>query len=203
MKKIRKNKKLIIVSILIIIIGLSIIGFHFLNDINQSIIEDNAIEDFFKKRSDNLSSNKSSKKSNKSFNKIKYDAIIEIPKINLKKGFFNINSIYNNVNYGIEIIKDSIMPNESNSNLILASHSGNSRASYFNNINKLALNDHIYIYYDNIKYTYKIINIYSIEKNGYLNINNDKNNTLTLITCKKRTNKQLIIIGILIDTMIY
>ena len=39
-----------------------------------------------------------------------YIGILEIPKINLKRGFLDLNSKYNNVNYNITVIKGSTFP---------------------------------------------------------------------------------------------
>lgn len=115
--------------------------------------------------------------------KYNYYMVIEIPKIKLKKGLYNKNSKYNSINYGIEILKESEMPNIENSNLILASHSGNSSISFFKNLKQLNIGDEVYIYYNNIKYKYKINDYYSKTKDGTININNSIDNTIYLITC--------------------
>ncbi len=127
--------------------------------------------------------------------KYQYIAVLKIPKINLEKGLVDINSKYNNVKYNIEIIKGSSMPNIDKGNLILASHSGNSKISYFKNLNKLKINDDVIIKYQGNDYIYKVKNIYEIEKTGKASIlKNNEKKTLTLITCKHNTNKQIVII---------
>ncbi len=119
-----------------------------------------------------------------------YIGYIDIPKINLKKGLVAINSKYNTVNKNIEIIKSSNMPNVENGNLILAGHSGTGYLAFFKDLYKLNKNDNIKIIFDNIIYTYKITNIYDVEKNGKINIYKSKDKTtLTLITCTKNNNK--------------
>ena len=55
------------------------------------------------------------------------DPILEIPKINLKQEFYPNNPEKNNVDKGLQVIETSKMPNIKGSNLIIASHSGNSR----------------------------------------------------------------------------
>ena len=57
----------------------------------------------------------------KNVDKINYIATIKIPKINLEKGLVEPSSDLNNIKYGIQILKDSSMPNKEKSNLILAS----------------------------------------------------------------------------------
>ena len=50
------------------------------------------------------------------------------------------------------------------------------------------------------EYIYKMVNSYEIEKNGYAHIlRNAEKTTLTLITCKHNTNKQLIVICELVE----
>ena len=115
-----------------------------------------------------------------------YIGTLEIPKINLNKGFTAIDSPYNTVNKNIEVVKDSNYPDVSKSNFILAAHSGNSYLAYFKNLYQLTLGDKAYINYKNHRYTYKIVNIYQQEKTGKIAIYRDLNkNTLTLITCTK------------------
>lgn len=115
-----------------------------------------------------------------------YIGILEIPKINLKKGFVDPNSIHNNVDENITIINTSTFPNVEKGNFILAAHSGTGYISYFKNLYQLTINDYAYIYYQNIKYTYKIVNIYKEPKIGKIPIYRDFNETtLTLITCTK------------------
>ncbi len=115
-----------------------------------------------------------------------YIGVLEIPKINIKRGFLNIKDKENNVNKNLQVIKGSDMPNVKNGNLIIAAHSGNSYISYFKNLHKLSNDDVAYVYFNNIKYTYKVAGKYDAEKNGKVTIHRDnKKNTLTLITCSQ------------------
>ena len=203
MVKRKKKVKYLIFGFSLIILSLSIVIYKHYSNYYENKLEENKIEIFFE----------NSKKENKNndvitINNFKsnehYIAIIEIPKISLKKGLYTINSKLNDVNKNIQILKESTMPNEENSNLILASHSGSSRKSYFKNINKLENKDLIYIYYNNIIYTYKVVDKYEIEKTGYAVIKENTNKkVLTLITCKINTNKQIVIVSELIDEKSY
>lgn len=127
--------------------------------------------------------------------KDKYVGILEIKKIKLKRGFYSIDSNNNNVDKNIMVISSSDMPDVKLGNLILASHSGNSNISYFKNLDKLEIGDIASIYYLKNKYDYKLVNYYEVVKTGVVQIikNNDVN-CLTLITCKKNMNKQLVFI---------
>lgn len=115
-----------------------------------------------------------------------YIGVLEIPKINIKRGFLNIKDKGNNVNKNLQVINGSDMPNVKNGNLIIAAHSGNSYISYFKNLYKLSNEDVAYVYFNNIKYTYKVVGKYDAEKSGKVTIHRDnKKNTLTLITCSQ------------------
>lgn len=130
-----------------------------------------------------------------------YDGIIEIPQINLIKGFYTIDDKRNNINENVTVHKSSTYPNIEKSNLILMAHSGIGEKAYFNDLIKLNNDTLIKIHYHNIKYTYKIANKYEIEKNGKALIKRNKDKkTLTLITCsQKDKTKQLVYISYLID----
>lgn len=118
-----------------------------------------------------------------------YIGILEIPKINLKRGFLDLNSRYNNVDYNITVINGSTFPDTTNNNLILAAHSGNCNYCFFDKLYKLSKGDNAYLYYKNIKHTYKIVNIYEVEKDGTVAISRDHTkNCLTLITCTRNSN---------------
>lgn len=115
-----------------------------------------------------------------------YVGYLSIPKINLKKGFTEINNKYNNVNRNIEIIKPSKYPDVSKGNLIIAGHSGSSSVSFFKDLYKLKLEDEVFITYNGNEYKYKIKNIYTDLKDGDVVIRRNKDiTTLTLITCTK------------------
>ena len=133
----------------------------------------------------------SNNKEEKEETKIPYVASIEIPKISLKHGLAAMDSKYNSVNYGIEIIKGSSYPNVVSGNLILASHSGTSYRSIFKNLYKLKIGDKCTVTYKNKTYKYVITNIYNQPKIGKVTIDRDyTKNTLTLITCTKNSDTQ-------------
>lgn len=115
-----------------------------------------------------------------------YLGVIDIPKINLYKGFYNKNSNLNNVKFNLYVLPESIYPDIDKGNLIIAGHSGNYNNSYFANLYKLDNGDTITIHYNNSKYVYEIVNIYYEKKTGSVRIFRDKEKTtLTLITCTK------------------
>lgn len=117
---------------------------------------------------------------------IKYLAFLEIPKINLNQGILPKTSYYNNVNYHVQILDISDLPDVINGNMVLAAHSGSSNIAYFKNLYKLTKDDKAYIIYNNKKYSYQVVNIYNQVKKGSLNIYRDlTKTTLTLITCTK------------------
>ena len=125
-----------------------------------------------------------------------YIGTVSIPKINLKKGFLDLSSRYNNINYNVTVINGSTFPDEENSNLILAAHSGNCYYCYFDNLYLLNVGDVAYINYKGIDYKYVIVKIYEVEKNGTVTIyRNHNKKVLTLITCTRNvSNKQTVYI---------
>ena len=126
-----------------------------------------------------------------------YLAVIEIPKISLRRYLYDVNSKQNDVDKNIEVLKNSDMPSVKGGNLILAGHNGNTSVGHFKNLHKLVINDEIIIYYNNIKYVYKVSKIYDVLKTGTVAIKRDKSqNTVTLITCLGN-DRQLVVIGYL------
>ena len=94
------------------------------------------------------------------------------------------------------------MPDVEKGNVILAGHSGNSSISYFRKLHKLQNDDMVSIVYNNKEYKYKMVNSYEIEKTGYAHIvRNAEKSTLTLITCKSNSNKQIVIICELVEVL--
>lgn len=206
MLKKRKINKTLVVGWLIVLCGIGIGIIPFFNNQKEIIIEENKIEEFFDEElvektivNESATSTKEEDTS-KNNQTINYSMVLEIPKINLKKGLYDKKSKYNSVEYNIQILKESDMPNVVNGNLILASHRGNSSVSYFNNLYKLSNGNQVYVYYNNVKYIYEITNMYEVEKTGTITIHRDRDETvIVLITCKKNENKQLVFIGNLVD----
>lgn len=123
---------------------------------------------------------------------------INIPKINLFKNIYEVNSYLNQVDKNVTILPESKLEQKE---IILAAHSGSNSNAYFNNISLLNKNDLIYITMKNNTYVYGVTNIYYINKTGYMKIPEKLSNTLILITCSvKYKNKQLIVVSTLIDT---
>lgn len=119
---------------------------------------------------------------------------IAINKIKLNQPLYQIDSIHNNVEENVTILKESILPEEENSILFLAAHSGEGKIAYFNNLDKLQIGDKIKINYNNKLYIYRIDDIWEEEKTGYIHINKSSNKQLVLTTCSPhKKNKQLII----------
>ena len=113
-----------------------------------------------------------------------YVGTLEIPKINLKKGFLDINSPYNNVNRNVTVIQTSTYPNVEGGNFILAAHTGNSSVGFFTRLHDLSVGDLAYITYKQKKYTYELVNIYTQPKTGSVAIYRDPDKTtVTLVTC--------------------
>lgn len=116
----------------------------------------------------------------------KYLGVLEIPKIGLKRGFYNTDSKYNNIQYNVTMIGGSNLPDVDKGNLMLMAHSGDAYISYFAYLWMLGVGDHAYVTYNGRKYDYQVVNIYNVKKNGVAVIRrNTEKTTLTLITCTK------------------
>lgn len=199
-KRKKRNKSWLIIGSLFFLIGISLISYDYLSNKKQDYEEEQALSNFYEVEEQEEQEEPVVKKEVKEQVKINYIAVLKIPKINLERGLVDPSSYLNNVDYNLEFIKGTSMPDEEKGNVIIAGHSGTARISYFRNLDKLVLGDKIELLYKNITYIYKVVDIYDIEKTGKARIirNTDKN-TIALITCRYGTNKQIIIIGELIE----
>ena len=208
-KQKEKNKKsyvFIVIGIVFIIIGIIFILFDIIPDFIKNESEKVALKEFYDNQQnineeniiENIIDTNISEKNTQE--KINYISVIRIPKINLEKGIVSKNSKYNDIKYGIEILEESDMPNTENGNVILASHSGNSNISYFKDLDKLVADDEIEITYNKHTYIYKVKKIYDVNKVGDVTIEKiDNKSQLTLITCRDKTDKQIVIISELVN----
>lgn len=206
--KTKINKIIFIIGILIIVIGVAFSVIPFIMSFNKVQEENNQIDEYLNISipiNSEIDTQEQIIEDNNTNTQINYLMVLEVPKIGLKKGIYDIESKYNSVNYGIEILKDSNMPDKELGNVILASHRGTSNIAYFNKLDNLNNDDIVIIYYQGIKYSYKITNIYGQDKTGSIKILKDMNKTtITLITCKKNTkDKQLVFIGNLVERSNY
>lgn len=190
----RKSKSHLICGSLLVIVGILIFIFPIIYNKYQEKQEEIKLEYFFEVSTiDNYNVIEDTKQED-------YIAVLEIPSINLKKGLYAIDSKNNNVNKNIEIIDSSDMPDITKGNFILAGHSGTGRIAFFDNLDKLIVDDTIIVYYKNIKYIYQINNIESIVKDGTIEIKREFESMITLTTCNQENkNEQLVITGILVS----
>lgn len=199
------NKIIIILSILIIFVGVSLIGWNYFLSKKDKVYEEmsyqfsqiSVIINPAKEMDDSILSDSEEildsiddpieeeplipQQPVINYNYIGY---LDIPKINLKKGFVSINSSDNNVNKNVAIMEDSSYPDVENGLFILAAHNGTCWNCYFKNLNKLKIGDSIYINYNGIRYEYKLVNTYDVKKTGTVSIyRNPNKTTLALVTC--------------------
>lgn len=206
-----KNSTILLIGLIFIILGICIGLFEYFTERKEKIYSDMNIRLYESEEPSVIYSEEEIKSDNEENNEIeeneptndnssgeKYDyiGILEIPKINLKRGFLDLNSRYNKVDYNITLINGSTFPEEENNNLILAAHSGACSVCFFDKLFNLSINDSAYVYYKNTKYSYKLVNTYEVEKDGTVAIYRDYNKkVLTLITCTKNSDdKQTVFI---------
>jgi len=201
----KKNKKkgyLFIFGILLIFISIGILvnKYYQRNEIQN--IEENNLEEFYEIQEEiiqeEIIEEVTSEEQVKVVEKIEkepYLAVLKIDKIKLEKGIYNISSKNNNVNKNIQLLKESDMPDKENGNVIIAGHSGNSYMAYFKNLVKLNNGDEAKIFYNGKTYIYNLIKSYEVDKTGKVPlVKNKDRQTLTLITCKHSTNKQIVFV---------
>ena len=205
-KKDRKSQ-LLIVGSLLILIGVSVIGGKLFIDMKKDDLENIALIEFYEeqeeiKQTPPAETNEEKQEEIKSTKPLDYVAVLKIPSIGLEKGLVSKDSYYNNVNKNIKILDESDMPDKENGNVILAAHSGNGRTAFFKNLNKLKKDNIVSVFYNGYEYKYKMVNTYDVEKTGTVEIvRNSEKNTLTLITCRHNTNKQIVVICELVEKM--
>lgn len=198
-RKMLINKIMIIIAFILLIAGITLLSFDYVKlkikntfetvnlelygnnipkEVNQNTEEENTIT--------NTITNTTTEEQKTNNYKPDYFGYIQIPKINLNQGLVPLNSRYNTVDMNIQTINPSDYPDVEKGNLILAAHSGTSSISYFKNLYQLTTNDKINILYNNQKYVYNIVKIYTVPKTGEVAIyRNEEKTTLTLITCTK------------------
>ena len=89
------------------------------------------------------------------------------------------------------MLSTSDYPDKNLGNVILAGHSGTGYLAFFKNLYKLSNGDEAKITYKGYVYTYKIVNIYNVPKNGKVKVVRDVHKTcLTLITCTHNSKKE-------------
>ena len=111
-----KNSVILFSGILIIIIGIYIGFLDYFIEKKEKAFADMNILLYENENPDNVNSDEiieekkeeieENTEDDNSHNNIQYDyiGILEIPKINLKRGFLSLDSKYNNVNYNITVI---------------------------------------------------------------------------------------------------
>ncbi|MBQ7790404.1 MAG: sortase [Bacilli bacterium] len=205
-KRINSKKSLYIIGSLFIFISFLMIVVDYYKEYKTIEREEQAINEYYEEpvkevKTETVESIETTKKEEVKKNKeiVNYIGILRIPKINLKKGLVDINSKYNDIKYNVMIHNKSTFPDVVGGNFILLAHSGSSSISFFKNLDKLKLDDKVYVDYNGNTYEYKLINIYDIEKNGKAVIKKTTTkSTITLITCRNNTNKQIVLIGELV-----
>ncbi len=177
-------KIIIKVIIVILVIELYIV-------INQSL--DEIKKDYNKKTSINNILNVKNSNPVKINDENNYEMIIEIPKINLKKGILKKENKHNNIDENVTILKESNYPNE-DGNIYIAAHSGNGNHAYFNKLTNLTISNKVNIYYKNTKYIYQVTEIKKITKIKNSSILTKNKNNLILITCSQQDKSKYLVI---------
>ena len=117
---------------------------------------------------------------------------IVIDKIHINHKY-TISSIDKKVN-GIVMFKEYGRPNIDDSNTIIGAHSGYGKNVYFNDLNRLEVNDSIKLYFDNKFYEYNVTEIKEVDDTDLTILNSSNESILTLLTCKIKDNTKRIVV---------
>ena len=193
LEKLSKNAKLTL-GILLLFLGISCLLFTYFKTIKSNIFNEKNLKYFeevdIAETIEEVVDETVPEETTTPVINYNYIGYLDIPKINLKRGFVSLNSKYNSISYNVMLIKGSSMPDVKNGNLILAAHRGNSSVSFFDKLYKLNLGDEANVTYNDKIYTYKLVNTYLEAKDGTIAIYRDENKTtLTLITCTRGDKK--------------
>ena len=141
----RKNKSwLIIIGSLIFLSGIGLITYDYLSNKKIDEKETELLEEFYEIEEEIESIEEPQEVEEvKEQVKVNYIAVLKIPKIGLERGLVDPTSYLNNVNYNLEWLDGSSMPDEVNGNVIIAGHSGSARISYF----RKSVNKYIFYYF--------------------------------------------------------
>lgn len=126
--------------------------------------------------------------------------IISIDKINLKEKVYE-DTIYSKTIKGIVLFKEFGRPDIINSNTIIGAHSGNGRYSFFTDLDKMDIEDIVYLSYKEVKYKYVVKEKMLVyEKDNKILKKFNEISTLTLFTCNEKNDEyRLVIVLELID----
>ncbi len=193
LEKLSKNAK-VTLGILLLFLGISCLLFTYFKTIKSNIFNEKNLKYFeevdIAETIEEVGDETVPEETTTPVINYNYIGYLDIPKINLKRGFVSLNSKYNSISYNVMLIKGSSMPDVKNGNLILAAHRGNSSVSFFDKLYKLNLGDEANVTYNDKVYTYKLVNTYLEAKDGTIAIYRDENKTtLTLITCTRGDKK--------------
>ena len=118
-----KNKSwLAITGFLLLFLGISAITYYVASNKNLDNQEQNALKDFYIKEQEIIEDDKKDEEPKneevKEHKKIEYIAVLKIPKINLERGLVDPSSYLNNIDYNVQILKNSAMPDQKYGNTI-------------------------------------------------------------------------------------
>ena len=155
-KENKSNKSLVILGSLFLISGLSLIFLTIYTGFKTKTDEEIALDNFYiEEQQEEITDNTTTEEvvEEKKETSINYIAVLRIPKINFKRGLVDKEYKYKNIKYNIMIHKESDAPDKEGGNVILVAHSGTAGVSYFRNVDKLSLDDEIYLDYNSLTYS--------------------------------------------------
>jgi len=188
----------LIIGCFIVIVGGFMLFSSMIKDNDYKKEDEQALDNFFNNYNEVKEENKKDTSEDNIKIKNNYKAVIEVPSISLKTGVVMSDKLFSTMDRNVSIYPTSDMPDVNGGNFVLFAHSGNSRISYFKNIDKLTENDVIKIYYNKKEYKYKVFKKFQTDKKDDTPLYKMKDKTIiTLFTCDKYDdNYRTVIVGV-------
>ena len=148
----KKIKYQVTTGVILIIIGITLLLLNFISEKREKVfsdmnlaLSDNIIDEKSKltekiveKPEEIVDNTISEEKEEVEYVYEPYIGQLEIPSIDLYKGFYSKDSSLNNVKINLYLMPTSNYPDKERGNVVIAGHSGNYSNSYFRNLYKLS-----------------------------------------------------------------
>ena len=126
----------------------------------SNVVNDVGIFNNSQQSESNFDVNNKVEGSDKNIKKESHIMTLIIPKINVNNRIYSKESVENDIDKNVQLMKASDMPSLVNGNVILGGHSGTGKLAYFKRLNELVNGDTIILNYNGKDYLYKIVNSY-------------------------------------------
>jgi len=108
-----------------------------------------------------------------------------IEKINVNNKIYDKNSLLNDIDINIMLLRESDYPDEDKGTVLLGGHSGVGTKAYLKRMDEMSIGDEIKLYYKDKEYVYVVDNISKDNKDGKIRVDYGLKdyNRLIIYTC--------------------